>query len=270
MKLHHTPLLMLPLLAAVHLSPAQAADEKRLHFLVTEARFDEALPGIHLGLENKAATKTVAERKLTVTGSEPQFTVRGLVACRPGAKLTKVRAVAGGIVNNNGTIYIMSDWGASPEITQYSGLQSAQVQIPLTVKVSRTYAGQAVDLSFNPAYAFEKKLAAFVSNGGSAVQYLHTDEAFSMDVPINLIAWCKMEDSNSALYGTEAGGFVRREVQATILFSGDPAIVDGVGVVSSTRATGGTIQAPQPAPESSDKPVRATRPAEPRPPRAAR
>lgn len=270
-------LLPFAILAAAGASAAQAADEKRLHHLVTDVRFNEALPGINLGLRNASAVKTVADRKLTVTGTEPQFTVRGTVACRSGAKITKVQAVAGGLVNNNGQIYLMSDWGASPEITTYNGQRTAQVAIPLKVNVSRTYNEELVDLSFNPARAFEQKLLLFVNRGGSAAQYLHTDEVFGMDVPISLIAWCRMDDKNSALHGQEAGGYVQRVIPASILFSGDPAIVDGVGVMATNSGSGGTLAAPtsppppgttitatQPSEPRGDRPVRA--PADPAPP----
>ena len=270
-------LLSTAIAAAACASAAQAADEKRLHHLVADARFNQSLPGINLGLRNMSAVKTVADRKLTVTGNEPQFTVRGVVACRSGAKLTKLQAFAGGVVNNNGHIYIMSNWGASPEVTTYSGQQSAQVAIPLKVNVTRTYNGEAVDLTFNPARTFEQKLAQFVNGGGSAMQYLHIDEVFGMDVPIHLIAWCKMEDKKSTFYGQEAGGYVRRDIPASILFNGDPAIVDGVGVMATNSGSGGTVAAPQPPPPpgttiaapqpsepSGDRPVRA--PADPAPP----
>ena len=270
-------LLVLAATGALGAVAAEAADEKRLHHLVADARFSESLPGINLGLRNMSAVKTVADRKLTVTGNEPQFTVRGVVACRPGAKLTKVQAVAGGVVNNNGHIFVMSNWGASPQVTTYAGQQSAQVAIPLKVNVTRTYNGEAVDLTFNPARSFEQKLAQYVQGGGSAAQYLHIDEVFALDVPINLIAWCTMADKNSSLYGQESGGYVRRDIAASILFNGDPAIVDGVGVMATNRGSGGTIAAPTPPPPpgttvaapqpsapSGDRPVRA--PAEPAPP----
>lgn len=257
-------LLLLLAAGALGAGAAQAADTKNLHHLVADVRFSANLPGINLGLRNQSAIKTVAARKLTVTGDDPEFVVRGVVACRPGARLTKVRAVAGSVVNNNGSIFMMSNWGASPVVTTYNGQQSAQVAIPLKINVTRTYEGQAVDLSFNPARAFEKKLAAFVEGGGSAAQYLHIDEVFDMEVPINLIAWCRMDDENSAMHGQEAGGLVRRDIAASILYNGDRTIVDGVGVVAATRATGGTVAAPQPPSPTEARPVRA--PAEPVPP----
>ena len=270
-------LLSTAVFAAAIATAVQAADEKRLHYLVADVRFSESLPGINLGLRNMSATKTVADRKLTVTGSEPEFSVRGVVACRAGAELTKVQAVAGGVVNNNGQIFVMSNWGASPPVTTYNGQQLAQVTIPLKVKVSRTFNNELVDLTFNPARTFEQKLAQFVQGGGSAAQYLHIDEVFVMDVPIHLIAWCKMEDKKSTFYGQEAGGYMRRDIPASILFDGDPAIVDGIGVRATNGGSGGILAAPQPPPppgttiaapqtsEPSDgRPVRA--PADPAPP----
>ena len=263
-------LLSTAIAAGAYASAAQGADEKRLHHLVADARFSQNLPGINLGLRNMSAVKTVADRKLTVTGNEPQFTVRGVVACRAGAKLTKVQAVAGGVVNNNGQIYVMSNWGASPQVTTYNGQQSAQVAIPLKVNVSRTYNGEAVDLTFNPARTFEQKLSLFVNGGGSAAQYLHTDEVFGIDVPISLIAWCRMEDKNSSFYGQEAGGYVQRMISASILFNGDPAIVDGVGVMATNRGSGGTVAAPQtpPPPGTTIAAPRASEPDDDRPVRA--
>lgn len=244
---------------AVAATPALAADQSSFGHPLDEIRITQSLPSINLSLENRAAIKTVDARRLTVTGPEPQFTVKGVVACKPGAKLTGVQALAGSVVNNNGQITPMQNWGSSPVLTNIAGKAAAEVSIPLKVKVTRTYRGEAVDLTFNPARQFEQKLKMFVSNGGSAAQYLQTSEAFDMTVPVHLIAWCRAD--SGVLAGQTRGGFVKREVPATILFQGDHRIVGGIGATAATQGSGGTIGAPSPA----EKPKRA---APPKPPRA--
>jgi hypothetical protein len=64
-----------------------------------------------------------------------------------------------------------------------------------------------------------------------------------MPVTVNLIAWCKMPaNANSVLAGKTYAGFASRSVPVSILYSGDPKIVDGRGV----RATvGQQVQAPE-------------------------
>jgi hypothetical protein len=238
---------------------ALAADQSSFAYPLADIEITQSLPSINLGLKNQAAITTVDARRITVTGPEPEFTVRGKVACASGSRLTGVQAFAGSVVNNNGHITPMQNWGASPVLTSMAGQSAALVAIPLKIKVSRTYNGEAVDLSFNPAREFELKLKKFVSNGGSAAQYLQVSEAFDMTVPVHLIAWCKAE--SGVLTGQTRGGFVKREVPATILFNGDPRIVDGAGVRAATKGSGGTVAAPQPA----EKPKRA---APPKPPRA--
>jgi len=65
-----------------------------------------------------------------------------------------------------------------------------------------------------------------------------------MPVPVNLVAWCKMGDDGSVLANRTYAGVATRIVPVTVLYKGDPAIVDGAGV----RATGqvGGVQAPAP------------------------
>jgi hypothetical protein len=240
-------------------TPALAADQSSFGHPIEDIRITEPLPSINLSLRNQATIKTVEARRLAVTGPEPQFTVQGIVACKPGARLTGVQALAGSVVNNNGQIMPMQDWGSTPVLTSMAGLPAAQVSIPLRIKVSRTYNGEAVDLTFNPAREFELKLKKFVSNGGSAAQYLQATEAFDMTVPVHLIAWCKAD--SGVLAGQNRGGYVKREVPATILFEGDTRIIGGAGATAATTGSGGTVTAPQPA----QKPKRAQ---PPKPPRA--
>ena len=164
-------------------------------------------------------------------------------------------------INNNGEVYILNSWGASPEDTSVAGKKAALVQLSFTLHVSRAYNHEAVDISFNPARAYEKKLEAFVANGGSAAQYLHTDDAFDMKVPVSLVAWCRMNPNADFMAGQTQAGVVIREVTATILFHGDPKIVDGIGVIKANQGSGGTVQGPVTKP----KPGRAVAPPKPSP-----
>ena len=62
-------------LATLAAAPAFAADEQHLSYLVTEAKFNQSIPDIALGLRNTAAVKTVAAHKLVLTGDEPKIEV---------------------------------------------------------------------------------------------------------------------------------------------------------------------------------------------------
>jgi hypothetical protein len=248
-------------LAALAAGPAVAADEEHLSTLVTYMRLTETTPGVSLGLRNLAAIKTVAARKLTVTGDEPTIEVTGIVGCRDGATLTKVQAAAAKAINNGGEAYIVNSWGASAEDTSIAGKKGAQVKLSFKLHVTRTYHHEAVDLSFNPARVYEKKIEAFVAKGGSAAQYLHTDDAFDMQVPISLIAWCRMNPNADFMAGKTQAGVVTREIKATILFHGDPRIVDGIGVINANKGSGGMLHAPT----AREKPKRATPPPKPSP-----
>ncbi|MXO59200.1 hypothetical protein GRI89_06565 [Altererythrobacter salegens] len=247
-----------PAMAVMAMSgAAAAADETSLPTLVTGAQFTDNLGDANLSLENKAAIKTVAARKLTVLGNDPHWTVTGLVGCRSGATLVKVQAFAGNVVNNNGVLYPIGTWSSSAEDTSVAGQIAAQVSLDLTLPVKRTYNNEAVELAFNPAREFELKLKAFVDKGGSAAQYMHTDEAYDMDVPIVLAAWCKMNGNSNFLPGMTQAGYVKRVVQATIIYHGDPAVVDGIGVISAQKATEGTVQAPTSKPTPKPQRVKA-------------
>jgi hypothetical protein len=233
-----------------------SADEASFGFPIDDLRITQNIPGASLSLANKAPLKTVEARRLVVSGPNPQFTVTGVASCKEGAKLTGVQAFAGGVVNNGGQIMPMQKWGQSGKNTSVAGQKAALVSLKVEVMVSREATGSLVDLSFNPALEFEKKLAAYVAKGGSAALYMKTAEAFDMIIPIHLAAWCKTGPNDKSFPNMERAGFVRRDVPVTILYQGDPKIVDGTGV----RATIGGTEAGKIAPPSEPKPARVKRP----------
>ena len=117
-----------------------------------------------------------------------------------------------------------------------AGQMGARIDIPVTVNVTRRAGNAAVDLGFNPARTYEKMLAAYVAKGHTAAEYLRETQAFDKEVTISLVAWCR---GNSILSGKTYPALVERKVPVTILYNGDPAIIDG----PQPRATASTREA---------------------------
>lgn len=233
-----------------------SADDNSFSFPIDDLRINKITPAAPLSLANKATLKTVAARRLVVSGPNPEFTVTAVASCKDGAKLTGVQVFAGGVVNQGGYIYPMQGWGQSAKNTAIAGQKAALVTIKVKVDMSREAGESLVDLSFNPAREFESKLAAFAAKGGSAVYYMQAAEAFDMTIPIHFAAWCKMGPNEKTFPNMEKGGFVRRDVPVTILYQGDPKIVDGIGV----RATVGGNEGAKIAPPAEPKPQRVKKP----------
>jgi hypothetical protein len=207
---------------------AIAADEQQFGFTVGSVNITKPISTGALGLKNMASSKIASKRDLAVTGNNPRFTVTGQVFCKPGARLTAVQAIIGkGILHNNDMMVVQS-WGKTAKNDDVAGRSDADVSLEVELKVSKRATDAAIDLTFNPAREYEQKLKAFVAKGGTAAEYLRETQAFDMDVTVNLVAWCKMDpNANSVLAGKTYAGFTARKVPVTILYNGDPSIVDG-------------------------------------------
>lgn len=234
---------------------ALASDQTQLGATVHTMRFTANLPSGNLGLKNASPSKLAAQRQLVVTGNAPQFLVKGQVLCKPGARLTAVQAIIGKAIVNQSELIALADWGHSPKLTHVAGEPGAFVEIPVTLSVSRKVSGAAVDLTFNPALAYEKQLKAYVAKGNTAAEYLRETQAFDMEVSVNLVAWCKMDGGNGVLSGKTYPGVVTRKVPITILYNGDPAMIDNLPprAVPPVHRVPVTIQRPR-------EPVAASRP----------
>ena len=220
------------------------ADQTSLGPTVGNVLITKYIPGGNLGLVNKASLKTVQAVDLRVSGNEPVYQVTGQLFCKNGARLVEAQAIIGKVFLHGPDAMAIAPYGKSAKLTSIAGRSDADVSIPVKLTVARRDSGAAVDLQFNPARHFMQKVKSFAANGGSAASYLRQDEAFEMPVTVNLVAWCKMPaNANSVLAGKTYAGFASRSVPVSILYSGDPKIVDGRGV----RATAGqTVKAQEP------------------------
>ena len=211
-----------------------AADQTTLGPTVGNVLITKPIPGGNLGLSNRAAVKTIPALDLRVSGDEPVYQVTGQLFCKNGARLVEAQAIIGNLVLHGADPVALAPYGKSAKLRTIAGRQDADVTIPVRLSVARRDTGQAIDLSFNPARRMVEKAKAFAANGGSMTAYLQQDEAFDMPVDVNLIAWCRMPSgANSVLAGKTYAGFATRSVPVTILYSGDPKLVDGPGVRGS-------------------------------------
>ena len=222
-----------------------AADQTSLGPTVGNVLITKYIPGGNLGLANKAAVKTVQAVDLRVSGAEPVYDVTGQLFCKNGARLVEAQAIIGKVFLHGPDAMVIAADGQSAKLKTIAGRRDADVSIPVKLTVARRDTGAVVDLQFNPARHFMRKVKEFAAKGNSAAAYLRQDEAFEMPVTVNLVAWCKMPaNANSVLAGKTYAGFAARSVPVSILYSGDPKIVDGRGV----RATAGqTVKAQEPS-----------------------
>jgi hypothetical protein len=224
-------------LAAALVSGPAVADETSLGATVGNVLITKPISPGNLGLANKASVKTVAALDLRVSGANPTFTVTGQVFCKNGAKLVAAQAIVGTLALNNGQLIALGALGQSTKLTSIAGRSAADVSLSVTLPVTRAAGDAAIDLTFNPARAYERKLKAYAAKGGSAAEYLRGAEAFDMPVAVNLVGWCKKpEGADSVLAGKTYAGFAARTVPVTILYAGDPKIVDGAGVRAASVA----------------------------------
>jgi len=228
-------------LAALTISAGPlAADETQLGATVMLLEIEKQIPPGNLGLKNASPSKLASKRDLVVTGERPQFTVAAKAYCKEGATLTAVQVFMGKVVITGQQAIPMASYGQSAKRVDIAGQRGARIDIPVTVNVARRAGNSLVELGFNPAKVYEKKLADYVAKGNTAAEYLRETQAFDMDTTVTLVAWCKMGPGNSVLSGKTYPGAVSRKVPVTILYNGDPAIVDG----PAPRATSTTRKAP--------------------------
>lgn len=221
---------------------ATAYDEQEYGFTVGTVSITKPISSGTLSLKNMSSSKIASKRDLAVTSNNPSFNVTGQVFCKPGARLTAVQAIIGNGMLHNDDMIVLNNWGKTPKQTNVAGRSDADVSLDVELRMSRRDTGAAIDLTFNPAREYEKKLKAFVAKGNSAAEYLRETQAFDMDLTVNLVAWCKMDpNANSVLAGKTYAGFASRKFPVTILYNGDPATIDGPAprAKSSTRKGGG-------------------------------
>ena len=231
----------LPAAVAALIVPAaaMAADETQLGPTVQLMEIEQQIPPGNLGLANASTSKLASKRDLVVVGESPRFTVAAKAYCKPGATLTAMQVFLGKVVITGSQAIPMASYGQSAKRIDIAGQMGARIDIPVTVNVTRRAGNAAVDLGFNPARTYEKMLAAYVAKGHTAAEYLRETQAFDKDVTISLVAWCK---GNSILSGKTYPALVERKVPVTILYNGDPAIIDGPqprAKASTREASGG-------------------------------
>lgn len=234
---------LLALSAATIAQTAFAADETSFGGTIQAMSIDQHIPPGSLSLRNDSTSKLASRRDLRVHGDNPKFRAVGKVYCKAGARLTAVQVILGNVVINGQQAYPMATHGQSSKLTNIAGLPGTIVDIPVTLNVTRRDTGAAVDLSFNPARTYEQKLKAYVAKGNTAAEYLRETQAFDMEQTVSLVAWCRMDTgTNSVFAGKTYPGVVARKVPVTILYNGDPAIVDGPAAratVKTREADGG-------------------------------
>jgi hypothetical protein len=222
---------------------ALATDETMFGPTILQMSIDQHIPSGNLSLKNVSTSKLASKRDLRVLGDNPRFRVVGKVFCKPGARLTAVQVIIGQVIVNQTEVFPTQVFGQSSKMTGMAGLPSTTVDIPVTLNVARQDSKSLVDLRFNPARTYEQMLKAYVAKGHTPAEYLRETQAFDMEAKVNLIAWCRMDSgTGSVLSGKTYPGMISRKVLVTILYNGDPAIIDGPSArqkTSTRKAEGG-------------------------------
>lgn len=233
----------LALMAVAVPMTAVAADESQLGPTILSLEIEKPIPPGNLSLKNVSTSKVANKRELVVFGDNPKFTVSAKAYCKPGAKLASLQVILGKVLIHNNTPMPFAPWAQSAKQNQVVGMGGVRVDIPVTLPVTRKDTKAAVDLTFNPVLAYEFMLDRYVEKGHTPAEYLRETQAFDMKVPVSLVATCKMDsNADSWMAGKTYAGVFMREVPVTVLYDGDPAIVDGPAPRAKTttkKADGG-------------------------------
>lgn len=238
--------------------------------VVHEVEILEAMPPANFSVKNVATLKTVKHRDLRAFGDDPQFTLKGHVQCNPDAALIAAQGFIGPVSVKQGMTELdESEAWAKSEKKSFAnaGTIEGWPQLPMLLDVRRQYEGPGDVGGLNPAREVEQHLATHVEQGGSAAAYLQTGDAYDVMVPVTLAGWCWMNPSSDNEYaGKTIVKTATVEVPASILWSGDPAVVGGIGATASVVGGQNGLLAPaKPKPVRPVKPRRPTRPTEPIP-----
>ena len=216
----------------------------------------------NFNVKNVAKLKTVKHRDLRAFGADPSFVLKGHIQCNADAALVATQGFIGPVGVNAGMTSIDSSeaWAKSEKKNMaYAGTSEAWPQLPMLLDIRRQYEGPGDTGGLNPAREVEHHLAAHVQQGGSAIGYLKTGDAYDVMVPITLAGWCWMDpSSNNEHAGKTIVKTATVEVPASILWSGDDQIVGGIGATAATVGGQNGVLAP-----AKPKPVRPTKPRRP-------
>lgn len=212
---------------AIPLSQA-AADESQLGPNILTLEIQNQINPSGLSIKNVSASKVAARRDLVVFGDKPKFTVAAKAYCKPGSKLAGLQVILGKVVISNNAAVPFAVMGKSAMQNQVIGHGGVKIDIAADLNVTRRAGKALADFTFNPARVFETMLDKYVAKGHTAAQFLHETQAFDMKVPVSLVASCRFDpNADSLLAGKTYAGVVTREVPVTILYNGDPSIIDG-------------------------------------------
>jgi hypothetical protein len=222
------------ILAATLLASGLAhADETSWGMGIASIYIGSATPYLNLSVQNLSGSSDPEERELVMTSPMPEYELSGQVFCDAilggTTELKRAQLMFGhGIVMSSqggGTTLWPTDMWDASEPQLFGGVTAADVDFQHELDIPTTWQGGPITLGFNPVEVVEKRLADYVTNGGTAADFLRTDDVFEVEVGVNLVGVCE----NTSDYGVnEYVGYTRRYITVAIFFHGDENIEDPI------------------------------------------
>ena len=206
--------------------PALASDQGDWSLGVASIGITSATSSFNVAVRNISPSTDADERELYVVSAPPDYSLSGQVFCKPILGGT-TRLVSSQLLFGNALLQTTAegttilDWGVwdeSAPIVYGGNIESANAHFDHAIDLPPTWNG-GIELGFNPVKVVEDRLADYVDGGGSAVDFLRTDDVFEVQIAVNLAGTCQ----NTSDYGVKLySGYTRRWITARVFYEGDP------------------------------------------------
>ncbi|MCW5725063.1 MAG: hypothetical protein KIS81_08890 [Maricaulaceae bacterium] len=234
---------------AFAIAAAPAAADTELSFPVHDIVITGNIPAVNVAVRNMSGSPHPAHRLLRVISPDPVVNVSGQVWCQNYNHASTAARGAQVLFGNvflhqspNGVdVVTLGAWASSARHPMNGSQTLVNFQISTPMNLPQTWDSQAlVTLGFNPVQVVEQRLAQYVQQGGSAAQFLRTDDVFETTVTLNAAGWCQYQTQN---INGEYAGVRRVQLTVRIFYQGDRNIDEHPTVAQ----TPGGINAPQPS-----------------------
>jgi len=190
----------------------------------------------HVVLKNTSGNKNIKNINIKPTKSTMALALRGDVKCQKDKGTDFARAEmyfgrvtrVGSEVKATNALY---NANYNPSFSEWTGVIHKWITEggngqPFVVPLSKVKNGNA-DLRFDPVAEFNKKMTAYVNNGGSKIEFLKKDQYLTVNRPVSMSGTCR--ESTGFGKSKFGSGYMTVQFPITIKYEGDPQLKSGIG-----------------------------------------
>jgi hypothetical protein len=214
---------LLALGAALTGAPARAGELAEVEILTA--------PGsLHISVENTSGSPWPEDMRLEVTSGPLELHLSGEAQCYEGASLTSLQVLLGQafiVKYPLGTGVLQMGWSESdPETWAVGETDGSSWLLSHSVDYAGLYAAHDLNLfgldhAQHPAYFVHSQLLQHLGAGGSAADFLRTDQVFEASLKVNVGAGCTLHAGANSPIGAALD---TREIDVLVFYKGDPNI----------------------------------------------